>query len=189
LTPRHQYESTYREAKISYWDTGKSASRPVVARSFLIFPNQAGQEGYARIRTLSYPGTDCFIICFSKANRPSFHNVRERWIPEIKHHCPDAPFFLVGTKIDLEDKVISTSEVRFSNSLTDGSIDNLSTIVKGRRRSQEFGCAGLLRNQFVDEHERYQNIVWNVGHYSRWLEVKPQTVPLFATRDAKEHSW
>lgn len=28
-----------------------------------------------------------------------------KWYPEIKHHCPDAPMILVGTKIDLrEDK-------------------------------------------------------------------------------------
>ena len=27
-------------------------------------------------------------------------NLREKWIPEIKHHCPKTPFLLVGTKGD-----------------------------------------------------------------------------------------
>lgn len=26
-----------------------------------------------------------------------------KWYPEIKHHCPDAPIILVGTKIDLRE--------------------------------------------------------------------------------------
>lgn len=33
----------------------------------------------------------------------SFENVTSKWYPEIKHHCPDAPMILVGTKIDLRD--------------------------------------------------------------------------------------
>jgi len=35
----------------------------------------------------------------------SFENVRAKWIPEIKHHCPTTPMMLVGTKLDMrEDK-------------------------------------------------------------------------------------
>lgn len=33
----------------------------------------------------------------------SFENVTSKWYPEIKHHCPDAPIILVGTKIDLRE--------------------------------------------------------------------------------------
>lgn len=33
----------------------------------------------------------------------SYENVTSKWYPEIKHHCPDAPIILVGTKIDLRD--------------------------------------------------------------------------------------
>ena len=36
----------------------------------------AGQEEYARLRTLSYPGTDVFIICFSLVSPASLENVR-----------------------------------------------------------------------------------------------------------------
>ena len=26
-----------------------------------------------------------------------------QWLPEVKHHCPDTPILLVGTKLDLRD--------------------------------------------------------------------------------------
>lgn len=65
----------------------------------------AGQEDYDRLRPLSYPQTDVFLICFSLVSPPSFENVRTKWYPEISHHAPNTPMILVGTKLDLrEDK-------------------------------------------------------------------------------------
>ena len=63
----------------------------------------AGQEDYDRLRQLSYPQTDIFLICFSIASPDSLRNVCDKWYPEVKHHCPDTPIFLVGTKLDLRD--------------------------------------------------------------------------------------
>eukprot|EP01102_Stenamoeba_stenopodia_P011614 TRINITY_DN3589_c0_g1_i1.p1 TRINITY_DN3589_c0_g1~~TRINITY_DN3589_c0_g1_i1.p1 ORF type:complete len:203 (-),score=48.72 TRINITY_DN3589_c0_g1_i1:221-829(-) len=63
----------------------------------------AGQEDYDRLRPLSYPQTDCFIVCFSLVQPSSYDNIKMRWIPEIQHHCPNTPFLLVGTKKDLRD--------------------------------------------------------------------------------------
>ncbi|XP_072889822.1 ras-related C3 botulinum toxin substrate 1-like isoform X3 [Hemitrygon akajei] len=63
----------------------------------------AGQEDYDRLRPLSYPQTDVFVICFSLVSPPSFINVHPKWSSEIKHHCPNTPIILVGTKMDLRD--------------------------------------------------------------------------------------
>ncbi|TKR81603.1 hypothetical protein L596_015448 [Steinernema carpocapsae] len=63
----------------------------------------AGQEDYDRLRPLSYPQTDVFVLCFSIVGPVSFDNVQTKWIPEIRHHCPDAPIILIGTKQDLRD--------------------------------------------------------------------------------------
>ena len=43
----------------------------------------AGQEDYDRLRPLSYPQTDVFLLCFSITNPTSFENVRTKWYPEI----------------------------------------------------------------------------------------------------------
>ena len=59
----------------------------------------AGQEDYDRLRPLSYPQTDVFLICFSVVSPSSFENVTSKWCPEIKHHCPDAPILLIGNDI------------------------------------------------------------------------------------------
>lgn len=63
----------------------------------------AGQEDYDRLRPLSYPQTDVFLLCFSIVSPNSFENVTTKWIPEIRHYCPDKPVILVGTKLDLRD--------------------------------------------------------------------------------------
>eukprot|EP00005_Dracoamoeba_jomungandri_P005698 CAMPEP_0174250376 /NCGR_PEP_ID=MMETSP0439-20130205/567_1 /TAXON_ID=0 /ORGANISM="Stereomyxa ramosa, Strain Chinc5" /LENGTH=196 /DNA_ID=CAMNT_0015330423 /DNA_START=28 /DNA_END=618 /DNA_ORIENTATION=- len=63
----------------------------------------AGQEDYDRLRPLSYPQTDIFLMCFSIVSPPSFENVKAKWNPEISHHCPGTPKLLVGTKVDLRE--------------------------------------------------------------------------------------
>ena len=38
----------------------------------------AGQEDYDRLRPLSYPQTDVFLVCFSAAAPASYENVKEK---------------------------------------------------------------------------------------------------------------
>jgi Ras-related C3 botulinum toxin substrate 1 len=67
----------------------------------LVLWDTAGQEDLDRLRPLSYPGTDVFLICFSVVGPASFEHVKSKWKPEISHHAPNVPFLLVGTKKDL----------------------------------------------------------------------------------------
>ncbi|GFS60237.1 cdc42 homolog [Trichonephila inaurata madagascariensis] len=71
----------------------------------------AGQEDYDRLRPLSYPQTDVFLVCFSVVSPSSFENVKEKWVPEITHHCQKTPFLLVGTQIDLRDDGVTVEKL------------------------------------------------------------------------------
>ncbi|OXA60545.1 Ras-related C3 botulinum toxin substrate 1 [Folsomia candida] len=57
-------------------------------------------------------GKTCMLISYTTDSFPgeyvptvpsSYENVTSKWYPEIKHHCPDAPILLIGTKLDLRD--------------------------------------------------------------------------------------
>lgn len=63
----------------------------------------AGQEDFDRLRPLSYPHTDVFLICFSITSRTSFENVEQKWLPEITVHEPNTPYLVIGTKADTRD--------------------------------------------------------------------------------------
>eukprot|EP01107_Rhizomastix_libera_P010175 TRINITY_DN26473_c0_g1_i1.p1 TRINITY_DN26473_c0_g1~~TRINITY_DN26473_c0_g1_i1.p1 ORF type:complete len:217 (-),score=30.54 TRINITY_DN26473_c0_g1_i1:25-675(-) len=72
----------------------------------------AGQEDYDRLRPLSYPQTDVFIVCFSVVTPSTLHNVAAKWLPELAHYCPAAPVLIVGTKADLrsDPRIIANSD-------------------------------------------------------------------------------
>nr|CAB3265570.1 RhoA protein [Phallusia mammillata] len=63
----------------------------------------AGQEDYDRLRPLSYPDTDVILVCFSIDSPDSLENISEKWMPEIKHFCPNVPILLIGNKKDLRN--------------------------------------------------------------------------------------
>jgi len=70
----------------------------------VILWDTAGQEDYETIRTTTcFPNTHVFIMCFSVVHPDSFHNVKQKWLEELKKAAPDTPFILVGTKTDLRN--------------------------------------------------------------------------------------
>ena len=69
-------------------------------------------ENYDRLRPLSYPQTDVFLVCFSVVGPTSFENVYEKWFSEICHYCPKVPMILVGTQMDLLDSVSEIAKLK-----------------------------------------------------------------------------
>ena len=63
----------------------------------------AGQEDYKHVRTLSYPNTDVFLVCYSIISPSSYNNVLNTWIPEIRQYVPDAMIVIVALKHDCYD--------------------------------------------------------------------------------------
>jgi small GTP-binding protein len=72
----------------------------------------AGQEEYDRLRPLSYANANVFLICFSLVNPTSYDNVTAKWYPELMHFCPDVPYLLVGTKLDVRNDAAVIEKLR-----------------------------------------------------------------------------
>ncbi|GAM28521.1 hypothetical protein SAMD00019534_116970, partial [Acytostelium subglobosum LB1] len=66
----------------------------------------AGQEDFDRLRPLSYPQTDVFILCYSVINPNSYTNVWDKWYKEITTYCPNTPVILVGAQSDLRTNTV-----------------------------------------------------------------------------------
>ncbi|KAI9323666.1 small GTPase superfamily [Dichotomocladium elegans] len=61
----------------------------------------AGQEGFDRIRELSYADAHAFLLCFSVDDRDSLDNIPHRWLEEVEAQSPQALITLVALKCDL----------------------------------------------------------------------------------------
>ena len=61
---------------------------------------------------------DVFILCFSVVSRDSYNNVKDKWAPELKHHSPNTPIILVGTKVDLRDNPETLCNLKDSKPIT-----------------------------------------------------------------------
>ncbi|CDW77593.1 ras-related c3 botulinum toxin substrate 2 [Stylonychia lemnae] len=77
--------------------------------------DSAGQDDYSRLRPLGYADADVFLLCYSVADRDSYKNVDQKWIPELRNSAPSVPIILVGTKLDMRNEsntstIVSTSE-------------------------------------------------------------------------------
>jgi Ras-related C3 botulinum toxin substrate 1 len=96
----------------------------------------AGQEDYDRLRPLSYPDTDVFLVCYSVVNPASYNNVKTKWVPEVRHHCPDAPIVLFATKLDLreDEEILKRLKEKDQSPITNE---------MGKKLQQEVGAVGF----------------------------------------------
>ncbi|CAD5112630.1 DgyrCDS1845 [Dimorphilus gyrociliatus] len=88
----------------------------------LVIWDSAGQEDFDRLRSLCYPDTDVILLCYSINNPDSFVNITDKWLPEIRSHCPRSPIILIANKIDLRvkenpEQEQTSSKVKFVTSL------------------------------------------------------------------------
>ncbi|XP_004713631.1 rho-related GTP-binding protein RhoD [Echinops telfairi] len=72
----------------------------------------AGQDDYDRMRPLFYSEANVLLLCFDVTNPHSFHNVSERWYPEVSHFCKEIPIVVVGCKTDLRKDKTMVNKLR-----------------------------------------------------------------------------
>lgn len=71
-----------------------------------------GNECYDRLRPLSYPGADVFLVCFSVIDPDTLENVEPIWYPEVRYFCRGVPIILVGNKTDLRTDTETIERLR-----------------------------------------------------------------------------
>jgi Ras-related C3 botulinum toxin substrate 1 len=117
----------------------------------------AGQDDYDRLRPLSYPGTDVFLMCFAVSAPTTFDNIKKKWHPELTVHSPDTPFILVGTKTDLRTDEATLEELRqtkYQGPITKAQGEALCAELKGHKYME---CSALTQEglkQVFDEAVR-----------------------------------
>lgn len=162
-----------KPVNISFWDT-------------------AGQEDYDRLRPLAYPSTDVFLLCYSIASPASLQNCREKWMPELKHHCPNTPVLLVANKLDLR-----------SGGGQDTAGRRILTWEEGHKMAKELGCVGFHESSALTQRglkevfdsailavlnspgsEKHAWLPWRRGKKGKASESVPLPPPLPPSVDA-----
>ena len=69
-------------------------------------------------------------LLIKKNSFPQYFRVK--WFAEVRHHCPNAPVFLVGTKLDLRDNKSSASNQEHVS------------YTEGHNMSKEIGALGYF---------------------------------------------
>ena len=90
------YAESKTTVNLGLWDTG-------------------GGEDYSRLRPLSYPDTDVFLLCCAVDDDIEGDNILDEWAPELKDHMPRTPVILVGTKSDLRENTDNLEDEGMSN--------------------------------------------------------------------------
>ncbi|EAU80987.2 Rho1 GTPase [Coprinopsis cinerea okayama7 len=53
-----------------------------------------GNGDYDRLRPLIYPKAHVILLCFAIDSPNSLANAQSKWMPEVRHHCPEVPVVL-----------------------------------------------------------------------------------------------
>ena len=126
----------------------------------------AGQEDYDRLRPLSYPLTDIFILCFSITAPSSFENIKSKWHTEISKYAPGIPFILVGTKLDTRsDNAVNAQLIAKRQApITKARGETLCTELKGFKYVE---CSSLTQEGLKQVFDEVISILSFISHHSK----------------------
>jgi small GTP-binding protein len=79
-----------KRVKLQIWDTG-------------------GQERFSYVRPLYYKGAMGGLVVFDVTQPESFQSI-PKWFEEVKKNRGDIPLILVGNKVDLPDRKVSSQQ-------------------------------------------------------------------------------
>ncbi|KAJ5076569.1 rho-related gtp-binding protein rhog [Anaeramoeba ignava] len=80
------FQNEDKEIEIQFWDTAR-------------------YHGYDRFLPLFLSQSNLTVICFAINDYESFENIENYWILQVDHFTPNSKRILIGTKIDLRNKL------------------------------------------------------------------------------------
>jgi len=111
----------------------------------------AGQEGFEQLRTLSYPGTDIYMVGYACNSLISLNNIEHKWMVEI-NKCRDeagetgAPWIImVGTKSDIRTDVTLEKAKEVAKAINACTLVDTSAKVDDPEEAGVLGLEGLIK--------------------------------------------
>lgn len=133
------------------WDI-KNISVPFAGRNrTVLLADTAGQERFRSLTSLLYKNADVVFIVFAIDDRESFDHL-DKWLEEVDRYLPNKaiPRFLVGNKIDLTDRKVTTEEAT-NFAKANGIKQYLETSAKENKNVQEMLNLALSSQAADDE--------------------------------------
>ena len=141
ISSRYQGYADWDKSIGASYKPGKILKQNEVIQHIVLAYDTPGGENWQKMRTeIVYPNIkpDIFLVCFSVDSYSSYENVKNVYVPEIRQHCPEIPFLIVGTKMDLfdqekneEDWRVSTDEARYHTAIELGAYKYMECTAKG----------------------------------------------------------
>ncbi|KAL9655682.1 hypothetical protein ABK040_002341 [Willaertia magna] len=122
----------------------------------------AGQDEYDRLRPLSYPDTDLFIICYSIDTVDSFKNVLNKWVLEIHNYTENPNYILVGCKTDLRNDKYTLQTCFYKNKEKLLSEDEGIKLAKKIKAVTYLECSSKTGDGFVILRDRFEKLLTTV---------------------------
>lgn len=151
----------------------------------------AGQEEYDRLRPLSYPGTDIFLLCFSISSPSSYSNILHKWFPEVRHRYPNVPILLVGTKLDLRDDAETITRLA-SYGCAPISYEQGLEMAKKIKAIDYLECSSLTQEGLEEVFSAVRKIGIN-KHFedidSKQYKTRPKTLPKYFVKKSSKRNY
>jgi small GTP-binding protein len=77
--------------------------------NFLIY-DLAGQEFFKRVRHKYYKGANCAFVMYDVTRIKTFDETINFWFDDARNELGNIPFVLIGNKIDLQNRQVTTEE-------------------------------------------------------------------------------
>ena len=84
--------------------------------------------------------------------------MKAKWVPEVRHHCPDVPILLVGTKLDLRTNKDALKKLE-ETGLAPISKEQASALAKEVGAQKYLECSALEQKGLKDVFDEAIRIV------------------------------